>query len=145
VVKLSLDYNNIVVRILMQFVPILLWLVTDIFRLNRIVAEGIAQSAPTDVIIRRYNLFSMLASYCVSASVTALSQSLIGRNEIAAIWFIIAIICSLVLKPIVSADSTCDSIYRLQGWLIKHRIMITLFVFLSIVGTEFIPILFSEG
>lgn len=129
----------------MQFVPILLWIVTDIFRLNRIVAEGISQSASTEIVIRRYDLFSMLVSYCVSASVTALNQSLMGRNGIAAIWLITAIIISLVLKPIVSADSTCDSIYKLQGLLIKHRIKITLVVFLLIVGTEFIPILFSEG
>ncbi len=129
----------------MQFIPILLWLVTDIFRLNRIVAEGIAQNAYTELIIRRNDLFSMWLSYCASATVTALNQSLIGRNEIAAIWFIIAIICCLVLRPIVSADSTHDSIYKLQGLLIKHRKVITLFVFLSIVSTEFIPILFSEG
>jgi hypothetical protein len=130
---------------LIDFVPVLLWVIIAIFHLDRIVAEGVGQSAQTEVIIQRYDLFSMLISYCVSAFVTGLNQSLVGRNGIAAIWLVMAIICSLILKPVVNADVTDGKIYRLQQIITKHKIVITIIVFLLVVGTELLPILIWEG
>ena len=48
---------------------------------------------------------------------------------------------ALVLGLIVRANSTRDSIYKLQERLIEHRKVITLILFILIVCTEFIPIL----
>jgi len=133
---LVLDFNVIVPRFLVESIPILIWMITEISHLDNIVADGLDKNVHTPILIQRYDLFSMLISIITSAFITGLNQSPQGQKWIGATWLFMAISCSLILKPVVNAKPTDHNIYTFQQYIIKYKIYISFVIFLFVVMTE---------